>query len=144
VAVLHGRNGSVATDNVPETPRALAKTVTTAWVENPDSAVLASHVFSLWGMGELGAKEADVFVLSMSFSDARMRAIRDGRVVIATHVGGQWVNAVDQNVGGEEQFVLGPYVEGRYGLGAHGVDPDNNTAWAVLNFNADFAVLRDL
>lgn len=66
------------------------------------------------------------------------------RVAIATYLDGQWVNAVDQNLGGEKQFVLGLYVEGRYGLGTYGVDSDTNTAWAVLNYNADFAVSRDL
>lgn len=142
--LLSGMNKSVATDNVPETPRPLAKTVTTAWVENPDAAVLASHVFSVWGMGELGAEETDQFVLSMSFADAGMRSIRNGRVAIATYVDGQWVNAVDQNFGGEKRFVLGPYIDGRYGLGTYGVDPDSMTAWAVVNYNADFAVSRDL
>jgi hypothetical protein len=40
--------------------------------------------------------------------------------------------------------VLGPYVEGRHGLGTYGIDLDSNTAWAVLNYNADFAVALDL
>jgi hypothetical protein len=142
--ILYGFNRSVATDNVPGAPRPLAKTVTTGWIGNPDTETLASDVLSLWGMGDLGVEETDLYVLSMSLDAAGMRRIRDGRVGIATYVGGRWVNAVDQNLGGEKRFVLGPYIEGRYGLGTYGVDPDGMTAWAVLNYNADFAVARDL
>ena len=39
---------------------------------------------------------------------------------------------------------MGPFEEGRYGLGTYGIDPDSSTAWAVLDYNADFAVARDL
>lgn len=65
--ILYGFNGSTATDNIPETPRALSKTVTTGWTKNPDRHILKSNVLSLWGMGELGAAETDEYVLSMSF-----------------------------------------------------------------------------
>lgn len=141
--ILYGFNESVATDSVPETSRALAKTVTTGWVQNPDSNRLASDILSLWGMGELGVEETDLYVLSMSVDDASMRQIRRGRIGIATFVDDQWVNAVDGNFGGEKRFVSGPY-ERLYGLGTYGVDPDSMTAWAVLNYNADFAVAKDL
>jgi len=142
--VLHGENGSRTTDNVPETPRPLSKTVTTAWVENPDPALLASHVLSLWGMGELGVEVTDTYVLSMSFEGGTMRQIRNGEFGIATYVDGQWVNAIDQNVGGQATFVVGPYAPERDRLGAYGVDPVTRTAWAVLNFNADFAVAYNI
>jgi hypothetical protein len=142
--ILAGINGSVATDNVPETPRQLAKTVTTVWLANPNAEVLLSNVVSLWGMGELGAAGTDLYVLSMSFEGAAKRDIRNGRVGIATYVDEKWVNAVDENIGGEKRFVMGAYVEGQYGLGTYGVDPDTMTAWAVLNINSDFAVARDL
>jgi hypothetical protein len=142
--ILYGFNGSKATDNVPDMPRPLAKTVTTGWVENPDSEKLASDVLSLWGMAELGVHETDTYVLSMSFGDARRRQVRDGRVGIATYVDGRWINAVDENFGGLKRFVLGPYIEGRYGLGSYGVDTASRTAWAVLDYNADFAVATDL
>jgi hypothetical protein len=144
IEVLYGFNGSEATDNVPEAPRRLAKTVTTGWVENPDPDMLASNVLSLWGMGELGREETDLYVLSMSFNDARMRSIRSGRVAIATYIDGRWVNAVDRNIAGQKRFVQGPYVEGRYGLGTYGIDTDTNTAWAVIDYNADFAVAKSL
>ena len=31
-----------------------------------------------------------------------------------------------------------------YGLGAYGVDPASKTAWAVVNYNGEFAVARDI
>jgi hypothetical protein len=143
-AVLYGFNGSSATDNVPDAPRPLAKTVTTGWVGNPDPGRLASNVLSLWGMGELGVEATDVYVLSMSFDAAASRRGRDGRVGIATYVDGRWVNAVDENFGGDKRFVTGPYIEGQYGLGTYGFDSDAGTAWAVLDYNADFAVASNL
>jgi hypothetical protein len=142
--VLDGFNGSESTDNVPETPRPLAKTVTTGWVENPDSRRLKSDVLSLWGMAELGTDATDTYVLSMSVDYGRMRRLTSGTVGIATYVNGEWVNAVDENIGGVKEFVVGPYVEGRYSLGTYGVDLDNMSAWAVLNYNADFAVATDI
>ena len=35
----------------------------------------------------------------------------------------------------------GPWKPG-YDLGTYGVDPGTKTAWAVLDYNADFAVAR--
>jgi hypothetical protein len=56
---------------------------------------------------------------------------------------GRWVNAVDMNFGGIRKFVAGPYVPGS-ALGAYGFDPDTRTAWAVINYNGDFAVAGDI
>jgi hypothetical protein len=47
------------------------------------------------------------------------------------------------NFGGTREFKPGPYVSG-YELGTYGFDPDTRTAWAVINYNADFAVARDI
>jgi hypothetical protein len=142
--VLDGFNGSEATDNVPETPRPLAKTVTTGWAENPDSRRLRSDILSLWGMAELGNEQADTFVLSMSVDGRSLRRVSRGTIGIATYVAGEWVNAVDQNFGGTRNFIPGPYVPGQHPLGSYGVDPETMTAWAVLNYNADFAVATDI
>ncbi len=138
--ILAGANGSEATDGIPGAPRALSKTVTTGWMANPDSGKLKSDVLSLWGMGELGVEETDVFVLSMSFDFKNMNQLGTGAIGIATYVNDEWVNAVDQNFGGHKNFVVGPYVDGVHELGTYGVDPGTKTAWAVLNYNADFAV----
>jgi hypothetical protein len=136
--ILAGANNSTSTDFTPNTPRALTKTVNTGWVANPDPGMLISDLFSLWGMSELGAEgQTDTYVLSISFDFRRQNHLED--VGIATFTGCQWVNAVDENFGGEKNFVIGPY-SSEYGLGTYGVDPDTKTAWAVLNYNADFAV----
>jgi hypothetical protein len=47
------------------------------------------------------------------------------------------------NFGGTSKFVPGPYVSG-YGPGTYGFDPNTRTAWAVINYNGDFAVARDI
>jgi hypothetical protein len=139
-AILRGTNGSAATDNIPGAPRPLSKTVTTGWAANPDPGKLKSDVLSLWGMAELGTEQTDVYVLSMSLGFNRMIHLGSGGIGIATYVDGQWVNAVDQNFGGSKRFVLGPYIEELHELGTYGIDPGSETAWAVLNYNADFAV----
>ena len=48
---------------------------------------------------------------------------------------------MDKNFGGVKQFVKGPWKEG-YELGTYGMDPSTKTAWAVMNYNGDFAVAR--
>ena len=53
------------------------------------------------------------------------------------------MNAVDQNIGGTKRFISGPW-NSSYGLGTYGVDPATKTAWAVLNYNADFVVASGL
>lgn len=55
---------------------------------------------------------------------------------------GNWVNAVDGNTGGTPNFVLGAW-NSSYTLGTYGVDTTNNTTWAVLNHNSDFAVIPE-
>ncbi len=56
---------------------------------------------------------------------------------------GKWINAVDRNFSGTRKFVVGPY-KAKYGLGTYGVDPSTKTAWAVVNYSADFAVANDI
>ncbi|MBN2319406.1 MAG: metallophosphoesterase [Acidobacteria bacterium] len=160
--ILAGTNNSSTTDETPtviddngtpedssddtvlSTPRALTKVVNTGWVANPDPYTLKSDIFSLWGMSEIGAEDqTDTYVLSMSFDFRRMVHLGNGGIGIATCVDGEWVNAVDENFGGEKKFVVGKY-KPQYGLGTYGVDPSTKTAWAVLNYNADFAVAMDI
>ncbi|MGC9964571.1 MAG: metallophosphoesterase [Syntrophobacteraceae bacterium] len=54
---------------------------------------------------------------------------------------GKWVNAVDLNFGGAKNFVPGPWTEGTP-LGSYGFDPKTHTAWAVVNHDSDFAVIK--
>lgn len=145
-------------DIVVSAPRALNKTVNTGWVEMPcpknnkwlrhhkckSCNKLKSDILSLWGMSELGAGGVtDTYTLSMSFDFKKMIGLGFGNIGIATYVDGEWVNAVDENFGGIKKFVVGPYKK-RYGLGTYGIDPKTKTAWAVLNYNADFAVADDI
>jgi hypothetical protein len=52
---------------------------------------------------------------------------------------GDRVNAVEKNFGSTKRFILGPWRPG-YGLGTYGVDPHTHIAWAVLNYDGNFAV----
>jgi hypothetical protein len=155
--ILAGKNASTTVDETPEeyeedtlvsAPRPLHKVVTTGWVENPDPYKLQSDILSLWGMSEIGMDgETDTYVLSMSYDfRTKHRNARGGihlgtglGVGITTCVDGEWVNAVEENFGGHKKYVVGPYHR-KHGLGTYGVDPSTKTVWAVLNYNADFAV----
>ncbi len=110
-----------------------------------------SDVMSIWGMGELGAEETDTYVLSMTYDTtsmyygiSNMMMIKNGKAGIATYVKGKWVNAVNENFGGKAKFVLGQYDSAKHGLGTYGIDLKTGTAWAVLNYNADFAVATNI
>lgn len=51
---------------------------------------------------------------------------------------------MDENFGqSRKKFVSGKY-KPEYGLETYGVDSSTKTAWAVLNYNADFAVAIDI
>ena len=150
-------------DVVLSAPRPLNKTVNTGWLANPDDEQspcgkhhkkhgkkhgshdnLKSDILSLWGMSEIGANgKTDTYVLSMSFDFRKMGHLGNGDIGIATFVDGEWVNAVDENFSGTKKFVVGRY-KPKYGLGTYGIDPHTKTAWAVLDYNADFAVAKDI
>jgi hypothetical protein len=139
--ILDGVNNSTAQDY---TLRNFIKTVNTGWHSKSDSSVIhsnpyvgfASDILSLSGMADLGSQQSDTFVLSMSYD-------RDpkGTVSIATKgETGEWINAVDLNYGGAKNFISGSYVPGSK-LGSYGYDPISRTAWAVINYNGNFAVV---
>ena len=139
--ILDGVNKSSAVD---ENNRGLTKAVDTGWVKNPDPEKLISDIFSLWGMSDLGSNgHSDTYVLSMSFDSGRIKHLKKGGVAIATFVNGKWINAVDEGFGGTRKFVPGKYKPG-YAIGTYGYDLQSKTAWAVLNYNADFAVAENI
>jgi hypothetical protein len=140
VRIMSGINGS---NGVDRSRRPLTKKVTTGWVAKPAGAnLLKSSILSLWGMTDLGADKTDIYTLSMTFK--HKKHLGDGSVGIATiDAGGKWINAVNVNSGGVKKFVAGPY-KTEYGLGTYGIDPGTQTAWAVINYNADFAVATDI
>jgi hypothetical protein len=163
-AILSGTNGSTGKDfNL----RALTKSVNTGWT--PATSGLASDIFTLWGMQDslatkltpVGAlatnytfvdpnlTKTDTYALALSYDPAivvNSATINAGQAVAlsAKDSSGNWVNAVDQNVGGRKRFILGPY-RSAYPLGTYGVDPVTHTAWAVINTTggpAEFAVVQ--
>jgi hypothetical protein len=134
--ILSGINSSASADGAD---RPFARKITTGWTEKPKSSpMVISNILSLWGLADLGAVRTEPYALSLTFSTAKN--FRNGRVgIAAVDANGNWVNAVNINSGGENKFVAGPYKAG-YGLGTYGIDPQTQTAWAVINYTADFAV----
>jgi hypothetical protein len=140
--ILSGANGSTAQTN---TGRSITKAVNTGWSFDRCD-LLASNVLTVWGMADVGTAQTDVYTLSMTYGHKRFLPLRPGTGCfgLATRDGkGRWVNAVDNNFGGVKKFVAGPW-NSSYGLGTYGVDPSTHTAWAVINYNGDFAVARNL
>jgi hypothetical protein len=132
--ILSGVNGSTTQDY---DGRSFLKTVDTGW--SYGSAITASNILTLWGMAELGSPRTDVYTLSMNYTPSK--ATTTGSFGLAAKDAyGNWVNAVDLNQGANSKhFVVGPW-NASYDLGTHGIDTNTGTAWAVLNYNADFVV----
>jgi hypothetical protein len=150
--ILDGKNNSTAQDYIS---RAFTKTVNTGWVDvdswlerypfdksNPD-VDLASNIFKLSGMADLNSQQTDTYVLSLSYNPSLLpKNLGNGLLSLATRdKKGRWVNAMDMNFGGTNNFVSGPY-QSAYALGTYGFDPGTHTAWAVINYNGDFAVVQ--
>jgi hypothetical protein len=89
-----------------------------------------------------GSEKTDTYCLSMGYDPYAIGSglAETGLVGIATRGRNAWVNAVDSNTGGSKKFVVGPYDPSAHGLGTYGVDAINHRFWAVVNYNADFAV----
>jgi hypothetical protein len=137
MAILDGINQSTTQTNYGKPTE---KAVNTGWT--PAEAGLASDILTLWGMADLGSDRTDPFVLRMSYhaKKARPGKLREDQFALATRgANGRWINAVDRNLGGIPQFVNGSWHAG-YELGAYGIDPGTKTAWAVVNYNGEFAV----
>lgn len=159
-SILGGVNAGTVTD---ASGRQLVKTVNTGW-SHPGlhDHGAASHVLTLWGIADSlslwdeslsgllpGAdlsRRGDTIALSLGYDDhaAHDADLRSGRFGIATRdASGHWVNAANRNLGGSRSFVFGPWRPG-YGLGSYGVDAHTKTAWAVVNYDGDFAVMKSI
>jgi hypothetical protein len=142
--ILDGVNSSTSMDYAN---RAFTKAMDTGWTpqdlgtrKRDDDP--ASDILTLWGMADLGSGQTDVYTLSMSYDNHKLLPIQLGQGLLGLATrdeNGDWVNAVEKNIGGTKKFVLGPWKPG-YGLGTYGLDLRTHTAWAVINYNADFAV----
>lgn len=137
--ILSGTNESTMKDG---STRPLTKTVDVGW--SPAEYFGSSNILTLSGMSDLGSSQSDVYALSLTYNPWLVRSdeLQHGKFGLATRdEDGEWTNAVDQNSGGKKEFVLGPW-KSSYGLGTYGVDPRTHTAWAVVDYNAEFAVTQ--
>jgi hypothetical protein len=137
MAILDGFNASTTATNYGKPTE---KAVNTGW--EPAETGLASDILTLWGMADPGGAQTDTYVLRMSYvpSNARPQHIGKGQFGLAARdAHGHWVNAVDMNFGGTPKFVKGSW-KNNSELGAYGIDPRTRTAWAVVNFDGEFAV----
>jgi hypothetical protein len=130
--ILSGTNNN---PNGDPSGRQYTNAVNTGWY--PEAATTASDILVLWGMGyTLGSQQTDEFTLSMSYDKTKGSSF-----VLATPDGnGNWIRAVDQNLGGAAKLVTGPWKSG-YALGTYGIDTTAGTVWAVLNYNGSFAAV---
>jgi hypothetical protein len=94
-------------------------------------------------MADLGSGQTDVYTLSMTYEGEKipLHYGKCGFGIATKDDRGNWVNAVDMNYGGVKKFVVGPW-NPTYELGTYGIDPSTHTAWAVINYNSQFAVTR--
>lgn len=141
--ILGGVNGSKMTDF---STRPLVKAVNTGWIPKTSlnrkhSRIVYSDILSLWGMADIGSEKTDTYTLSMSYKLESLNQLADkGNIGLAIRdKDGNWINAVNKNSGGTKKFVAGPWIS-KYQLGTYGIDLSINTAWAVLNYNGDFAI----
>jgi len=138
--ILSGTNMNTAKD---ASGRALSATVDTGWTAA--TCATTSSVLSLWiTPTNLGSPQTDTYALQLSASGVTVPAatLTSGSYGLVTQdANGNWINAVDQNVGGTKAFVSGPWAA-TYTLGTYGVDPATGNAWAVLNYSANFAIAQ--
>ncbi len=131
---------------------ALGSTVSMAWRVRTGPEVAGKQVFSdVLSLGtDLGTNEIPVYVLAMQYDDSLGDRVALGWYdteastwLLAT-AGNGGSNASDVQMGYQGSFAA---FQNDYGttladyLGAYGVDPDQNVAWAVLNHASDFAVM---
>jgi len=138
LTILAGTNTSNAGD--PD-GRSMTATVDTSWA--PAVCSTFSPIVTLWiTPSYLGSAQTDTYVPALTFNATGVSAatLSGGAFGLATRdSSGNWVNAVNKNLGGTPAFVAGPWTSSAP-LGTYGVDPATGTAWAVVNYSADFAV----
>ena len=136
-AVLSGTNANTNLEGGSRNP---VKTVDTGWTAG--TCATSSDVLSLWStVSNLGSDMTDIVVLSMSYNPTGLTGIAGtpGFGLAVKDASGNWVNAVNKNVGGTKQFVNGAWSSSA-GLGSYGIDTVNHVVWAVVNYGTgDFA-----
>ena len=116
------------------------------------SSELISDVVQLGGMGlDGGTGRTSPFVLQMDFNPKLLPGGASSEAVLAAdesiYLGclnpstDRWENAIDGNFGLKlDSFHLGAWSSSYMTPGDWGVNTSNDTVWAVLNYNGDFAV----
>ncbi len=148
--ILYGTNSNTITD---ANGVSLTKAVHTGWARREFETF--SDLLTLGGMGSLGVvsgrqiisnpdpDQTDVYALQLKVDPIeQLGNINRGEAGLAAlDEQGRWVNAVDLNIGpgNHPNFVNGP-CKSSYGLGTFGVD--GKQAWAVINFQGQFAIAR--
>ena len=102
-----------------------------------------------------GTQQTDMYVLQMSYSPAALSSIWNETESQAAAQGlvylsyfdptlNRWVRAVTSNFGGTPNYVGDqPYNSSDFVLGDYGVDTTDHVVWAVLNYDAEFAVVPE-
>lgn len=135
--ILGGSNASPGKDG---NGQPFSKAVNTAWSDAPSGA--AGRALTLFGMAKgLGSHETDLYALGMDCTAPAGACSEAGWGIASRDASGNWARAVDANTGGTARFVRGPW-QPEYGLGTYGYDTERNMAWAVLNHQGDFAVMK--
>lgn len=140
----NGTPEDVSDDTTSSWPRPFVKAVNTGWTEKTADKRFMSDMLSLWGMADFGSEMTDVFALSIKHDFRKAINDSNGNAGIAALKDGKWINAVSLNMGEDNnpRFVKGAYNPAKHGLGSYGIDPKSKSAWAVLDYNADFVVME--
>ncbi len=104
-----------------------------------ENGTVYSDVLALSGTG------TGTFVLQLSYDDTGLSPAQEAALFLSWYdpVALAFVNAVNGNTGGTPVFAGdGAYDPSTdFNLGTYGVDTYNNTVWAVINHNSEFAVV---
>ena len=129
-----------------------SETVSMAWRTRTQGERLVSDVLDLSGMGMTGGTgHTSPFVLRMDYAPDLLGG---NELVLASEemiqldwlnpATGTWQNAIDGNYGTNVgTFHLGAWQTDDMTLGDWGVNTTNDTVWAVVNYNGDFAVVPE-
>jgi uncharacterized repeat protein (TIGR03803 family) len=129
-----------------------AQTVGMAWRTQTQGEIgsgVISDIVQLSGFALNGSSgQTAPFVMQMSYDSDVLpgTSAADDPLYLAwlDPATGQWVHAVDGNVGiNSGNFEVGAYPSGDTTLGDWGVNTANQTVWAVVNHDGDYAVVPE-
>jgi autotransporter-associated beta strand protein len=147
-----GLAGSTATIVAGTNSSGSAQTVSMAWRTQTQGEIgsgVISDIVQLSGIALNGSSgQTAPFVVQMSYDSDVLpgTSAADDPLYLAwlDPLSGLWVNAVDGNVGTSSgNFEVGTYPSGDTTVGDWGVNTANQTVWAVVNHDGDFAVVPE-